>query len=50
LLQPFFGTAPIGWFEVSLSLPFATAILLGDEFRRWLIRRDNRFVQRWLSW
>jgi sodium/potassium-transporting ATPase subunit alpha len=49
-LQPFFGTAPIGWFEVSLALPFAAAILLGDEFRRWLIRRDNRFVQRWLSW
>lgn len=49
-LQPFFGTAPIGWFELSLGLPFALAILLGDEFRRWLIRRDNRFVQRWLSW
>lgn len=49
-LQPFFGTAPIGWFEISLALPFAAAILLGDESRRWLIRRDNRFVQRWLTW
>ncbi len=49
-LQPFFGTAPIGWFEVSLALPFAAAILLGDEFRRWMIRRDNAFVQRWLTW
>jgi len=49
-LQPFFGTAPIGWFEVSLGLPFAFAILLGDEFRRWQIRRGNRFVQRWLTW
>ena len=49
-LQPFFGTAPIGWFEVSLSLPFAAAILLGDEFRRWMIRRENRFVLRWLTW
>ncbi len=49
-LQPFFGTAPIGWLEVSLALPFAAAILLGDELRRWLIRRDNRFVQRWLTW
>ena len=49
-LQPFFGTAPIGWFELSLGLPFAITILLGDEFRRWLIRRDNRFVQRWLTW
>ena len=49
-LQPFFGTAPISWFEVSLALPFAVAILLGDEFRRWLIRRENRFVLRWLTW
>lgn len=48
--QPFFGTAPIGWFEVPLALPFAATILLGDEFRRWLIRRGNRFVQRWLTW
>jgi sodium/potassium-transporting ATPase subunit alpha len=49
-LQPFFGTAPIGWFELSLGLPFAIAILLGDEFRRWLIRRENHFVQSWLTW
>ena len=49
-LQPFFGTAPIGWFEVSLALPFAAAILLGDEFRRWMIRRGNGFVQRWFTW
>jgi len=49
-LQPFFGTAPIGWFELSLGAPFALAILLGDEFRRWLIRRNNHFVQRWLTW
>lgn len=50
LLQPFFGTAPIGWFEVSLALPFAMVILVGDEFRRWMIRRGNRFVQHWFSW
>lgn len=49
-LQPFFGTAPIGWFELSLGIPFAVAILLGDEFRRWQIRRGNPFVLRWFSW
>ena len=49
-LQPFFGTAPIGWFELSLGVPFALLILLGDELRRWLIRRNNSFVQRWLTW
>ncbi len=49
-LQPFFGTAPIGWFELSLGLPFALLIMLGDEYRRWLIRHGNQFVQKWLSW
>ena len=49
-LQPFFGTAPLGWFEMSLGLPFALAILLGDELRRWLVRRENPLVLRWLSW
>jgi sodium/potassium-transporting ATPase subunit alpha len=49
-LQPFFGTAPLGWFELSLGIPFAMVILVGDEGRRWLLRRDNRFVLRWLAW
>lgn len=49
-LQPFFGTAPIGWFEVSLALPFAALILLGDEWRRWMIRRESRWVLRWFAW
>jgi sodium/potassium-transporting ATPase subunit alpha len=49
-MQSLFGTAPIGWFEISLALPFAAVILLGDEFRRVLIRRGNHFVQRWLTW
>lgn len=49
-LQLFFGTAPIGWFELSLGVPFAILILLGDELRRWLIRRGNSFVQHWLTW
>ncbi|HQT25934.1 MAG TPA: HAD-IC family P-type ATPase, partial [Burkholderiales bacterium] len=49
-LQPYFGTAPIGWLEASLGLPFAALIILGDESRRWMIRRGNRFVQEKLSW
>lgn len=49
-LQPFFGTAPIGWFEWSLGLPFALLILLGDEFRRWSVRREHPFALRWLNW
>jgi sodium/potassium-transporting ATPase subunit alpha len=49
-LQLLFGTATIGWFELSLGLPFALFILLMDEFRRWQIRQNNVFVIRWLSW
>lgn len=29
---------------------FALVILLGDESRQRQIRRDNHFVQRWLTW
>lgn len=49
-LQPYFGTAPIGWLEASLGLPFAIVIVLGDELRRRMIRKGNRFVQTRLSW
>ena len=46
----FFGTAPLELWHLSLSLPFAVAILLGDELRRVFVRRENRFVLRWLNW
>lgn len=46
----FFGTAPLEAWHLALSLPFAFAILLGDELRRVFVRRENRFVLRWLSW
>ncbi len=46
----FFGTAPLELWQLSLSIPFAIAIFVGDEFRRVLVRRGNRFVLRWLTW
>ena len=46
----FFGTAPLAPWQLVLSLPFALTILVGDELRRLLVRRDNRFVLRWLTW
>jgi len=49
-LQTFFGTGPLTLFQLSLGIPFALVILFGDELRRWLIRRDNKFVLRWLTW
>lgn len=49
-LQTVFGTAPIGWSEISLGLPFALTLLIVDECRRWLLRRGNAFAQRWLIW
>lgn len=46
----FFGTAPLAPWQLALSLPFAAAILLGDEMRRLFVRRGNPFVLRWLTW
>jgi len=46
----FFGTAPLSMGQLLLSVPFALAILAGDELRRVLVRRENPFVLRWLTW
>jgi len=46
----FFGTAPLQLWHMALSVPFALAILIGDEVRRFFVRRDNPFVLRWLTW
>jgi sodium/potassium-transporting ATPase subunit alpha len=46
----FFGTAPLEWWHLSLSIPFAIAILIGDEIRRVFVRRDNSFVLKWVTW
>ena len=46
----FFGTAPLEAWHLLLSVPFAIAILLGDELRRVFVRRGNPFVLRWLTW
>jgi len=46
----FFGTAPLEGWHLMLSVPFAIAILLGDELRRYFVRRDNPFVLKWLTW
>ena len=37
----FFGTAPLQPWHLALSLPFAIAILLGDEIRRLFVRRQS---------
>ena len=46
----FFGTAPLELWHLSLSVPFAILILIGDEFRRALVRAENPFVLKWLTW
>lgn len=33
-----------------LSVPYAIAIIVGDELRRFFVRRENKFVLRWLTW
>lgn len=44
------GTAPLAGWQLCLSLPFALLIVVGDELRRALVRKDNEFVLRWLTW
>ncbi|MBL6954645.1 MAG: HAD-IC family P-type ATPase [Alphaproteobacteria bacterium] len=46
----FFGTEPLAPWQLALSLPFAVLILLGDELRRYFVRRENPFVLEWLTW
>jgi sodium/potassium-transporting ATPase subunit alpha len=46
----FFGTAPLELWQLMISVPFAVAILVGDEIRRVFVRRENPFVLRWLTW
>jgi len=48
--QTFFGTNSLTPFELSLSVPFALLILLGDEVRRFFVRRGNEFVKKYLTW
>ena len=45
-----FGIAPLAWGQLVLSLPFALAILLGDELRRVFVRAEHPFVTKWLGW
>ena len=49
-LNTFFGTAPLEAWHLMLSVPFALAILIGDEIRRVFVRRGNPFVLHWLTW
>ena len=49
-LNTFFGTAPLSGWHLLMPVPFALAILIGDEIRRVFVRRENRFVLRWLTW
>ena len=46
----FFGTAALELWQLGLSVPFALLILVGDELRRFYVRRENAFVTQWLTW
>ncbi len=46
----FFGTHSLSFFEIMLSVPFALLILFGDELRKLLLRKDNKFVKKYLTW
>ena len=42
ILQPWFGTASLSLREFFLAWPFALGLILMDEMRRWLIRRQTK--------
>jgi len=45
-----FGTSPVEFRILAISLPFAIVIFLGDELRKKLLRKGNRFIKKCLSW
>jgi sodium/potassium-transporting ATPase subunit alpha len=49
-MNTFFGTAPLELWHLMLSVPFAILIIIGDEIRRIFVRRENKFVLKWLNW
>jgi hypothetical protein len=40
-LQDIFGTAPLGWVELAVLLPFPVVVWGADEVRRWRRRRPD---------
>jgi len=50
IMNTFFGTAPLELWQLSLSIPFAISIIIADEIRRFFVRRENKFVLKWLTW
>lgn len=50
VFNTFFNTAPLSWWHYLLSVPYAIAIIVGDEIRRYLVRKENKFVLKWLTW
>ena len=50
IMNTFFGTAPLQPWQLTLSVPFALLIIIGDETRRIFVRRENPFILKWLTW
>ncbi|MFH1770665.1 MAG: HAD-IC family P-type ATPase [archaeon] len=46
----FFGTHAVPLSSLLVAVPFAVFILLYDEGRKWLIRRENWFIKKYLTW
>jgi len=46
----FFATAPIGWRVLIIPIPFMLLIFCFGEFRKWMIRKENKFFKNNLSW
>ena len=45
-----FNTLPLPGYVFFMAVPIAFLTFFGDELRKWLRRRGNKFVEKWLTW
>src|SRR3989338_5440456 len=46
----FFGTQPLAWWELLLGVPFAGLMIFLDGMRKFFLRREVQWVEKYLSW
>lgn len=45
-----FNTRPLTFTQLFISVPFTLLIFFSDEYRKYLVRRGNQFVEKYLTW
>ncbi len=50
LTQNFFGTHSLTLYDLSLAVPFAVLIVIVEEARKYFVRNENQFFEKYLAW